>query len=230
MITPSQILNISEENNYFFLRFYDRSLAAEKDDVKCTYEGSCAEIDFKIPKGNYHLPYHLVEEIQNIIDIRYGTQLKMHNASITISYVKNSQRVKGTLTGSSQVKIFFPSPLAEKLGVNPNFHDKPIVNERHGFKYAVDLNKSYHPLYVYSDIASYTYIGDVTALVLRVLPFQQTKSAIHSHKEFLKLHYVPVAKSFIDQVHISIKGDTGYDVPFITGKSLIKLHFRLKEN
>ena len=83
---------------------------------------------------------------------------------------------------------------------------------------------------MYSDIASYTYIGDVTAPVLRVVPFQQTKSDIHSHKEFLNLHYVPVAKSFIDQVHISIKGDTSYDVPFITGKSLIKLHFRLKEN
>ena len=47
---------------------------------------------------------------------------------------------------------------------------------------------------------------------------------------FFFLHYVPVAKSFIDQVHISIKGDTGYDVSFITGKSLIKLQFRLKEN
>ena len=78
--------------------------------------------------------------------------------------------------------------------------------------------------------SSYTYIGDVTAPVLRVVPFQQTKSDIHSHKEFLNLHYVSVAKSFIDQVHINIKGDTGYDVPFITGKSLIKLHFRLKEN
>ena len=85
----------------------------------------------------------------------------------------------------------------------------------------MDLNTSYHQLYVYSDIASYTYIGDVTAPVLRVVPFQQTKSETHSHQEFLNLHYVPVAKSYIDQVHISIKGDTGYDVPFITGKSLI---------
>ena len=52
MITPSQILNISEENNYFFLRFYDMNLAAKTDDVKCTYDGSCSEIEnFKIPKA-----------------------------------------------------------------------------------------------------------------------------------------------------------------------------------
>ena len=94
MITPSQILNISEENNYFFLRFYDRSLAAKIDDVKCTYDGNCSEMDLRIPKGNYHSPAHLVEEIQNIIDRRYGTHLNQSNATITISYVKISQRVK----------------------------------------------------------------------------------------------------------------------------------------
>ena len=82
---------------------------------------------------------------------------------------------------------------------------------------------------MYSDIASYTYIEDVTAPVLRVVPFQQTKSETHLYQEYLNLHYVPVTKSFIDQVHISIKGDTGYDVPFITGKSLIKLHFTLRK-
>ena len=46
--------------------------------------------------------------------------------------------------------------------------------------------------------------------------------------EFRNLHYVTVAKSFIDQIHISIKGDNGEDVPFVTGKTMIKLHFRLK--
>ena len=70
-------------------------------------------------------------------------------------------------------------------------------------------------------IAGYTYIGDVTAQVLRVMPFKQSQK-LSSPQDFLN-HYVHVAKSFIDQVHISIKGDTGYDVPFITGKSLIKL-------
>ena len=101
MITPLQILNISEENNYFFLRFYNRNLVAKIDDVKCTYDGSCSEIDFKIPKGNYHSPSHLIDEIQNIIDRRYGTMLKQSNASISITYGKNSRRVKVTGSKSS---------------------------------------------------------------------------------------------------------------------------------
>ena len=43
------------------------------------------------------------------------------------------------------------------------------------------------------------------------------------------LNLQSVGKSYIDQVHISIKGDTGEAIPFITGKTLIKLHFKLKE-
>ena len=45
--------------------------------------------------------------------------------------------------------------------------------------------------------------------ILRVIPFKYMQEEIHFHQEFQNLHYVPVAKSYIDQVHISIKGDTG---------------------
>ena len=102
MITPLQILNISEKNNYFFLRFYNRNLVVIIDNAECRYDGSCSEIDFKIPKGNYHSPSHLIEEIQNIIDKRYGTMLKQSNASISIAYGKNSRRVKLNLQDSNQ--------------------------------------------------------------------------------------------------------------------------------
>ena len=106
--------------------------------------------------------------------------------------------------------------------------EKPIGNERDAFKYKVDLNAPFGRLYVYSDIADFTNIGDVTAPILRVVSFQPVANTTHFHFEFVNLHYVPVAKSAIEQVKISIKGDTGNDVPFCTGKTLIKLHFRQK--
>ena len=101
------------------------------------------------------------------------------------------------------------------------------ANEKYIFKYGVDLKTKIHQLYIYSDIASYTFIGDVTAPILRVLPFERENN--HLHQEFVNVHYVRVAKSFIDQVHISIKCDTGENVPFISRKTLVKLHFRQKE-
>ena len=93
----------------------------------------------------------------------------------------------------------------------------------------MDLNTKIHQLYIYSNLASYTFIGDVTAPILRVLPFESKRENNHLHQEFVNVHYVPVAKSFIDQVHIRLKGDTGENVPFISGKTLVKLHFRQKE-
>ena len=44
---------------------------------------------------------------------------------------------------------------------------------------------------------------------MRVLPFESKRENNHLHQEFVNVHYVPVAKSFIDQVHIGLKGDTG---------------------
>lgn len=234
MITPTQVMNISDANNYFYVRFFSRLVAAqfgiETMTENCTEDNSCADFKLKIPKGSYNSPQHLVEEIQNIINIRFGEQLRLANASIEMTYGNNSKRVKIHYNDPNIAKLVFPKLLAEKLGVNPNMIEKPIGNERHAFKYEVDLNTANNQLYVYSDIASYTYVGDITAPILRVVPFEVSRRSHHSHQEFVNLHYVPVAKSFIDQVHISIKGDTGLDVPFVIGKSLIKLHFRLKDN
>ena len=45
-------------------------------------------------------------------------------------------------------------------------------------------------------------------LILRVLPFETVKKSTHLYQEFANSHYVPVAKSYIDQVYISINDDT----------------------
>ena len=123
-----------------------------------------------------------------------------------------------------KVKIIFPRAIAEILGVDRNYFDKPVANEKYIFRYGVDLNTKIHQLYIYSDLASYTFIGDVTAPILRVLPFESKRENNHLHQEFVNVHYVPVAKSFIDQVHI-IKGDTGENVSettFSTERIMLK--------
>ena len=56
--------------------------------------------------------------------------------------------------------------------------------------------------------------------------YKQSKSSTQSHQEFVNLHYVPLAKSYIDQVHIDIKDEIGRPVPFVGGKTLVKLHFK----
>ena len=81
-------------------------------------------------------------------------------------------------------------------------------------------------MFVYSDVADYTYVGNITAPILRIVSYKQSKSSTQSHQEFVNLHYVPLAKSYIDQVHIDIKDEIGRSVPFVGGKTLVKLHFK----
>ena len=230
LITPSRVNNISENNNFFFLSFLDQAVlnAQGIDTTKdlCASGEGCHEYKLFLPEGNYNSPQHLVDEMQSVIDTKHGSLMKQINASISITYVKSTNRLKVVAQNPNQVRIRFPASLGQALGVNPDMSENPIGNESYAFKYGVDLNILHNRLYVYSDVVDYTYLGDVTAPILRVVPFENSKRSQQSHKEFVNMHYVPVGKSYIDQVHISIKGDTGKNIQFSSGKTLIKLHFR----
>ena len=90
--------------------------------------------------------------------------------------------------------LIFPLPLAEFLAVDKTFFGKPIGNEKHQFKYGVDLNTHSNRFYVFSDVANYTNIGNVTALILRVISFKYMQEEIHFHKEFFKFALRPCCK------------------------------------
>ena len=98
---------------------------------------------------------------------------------------------------------------------------KPIRNEENMFKFNVNLHNNFRSLYVYSDIASFTFIGDTVAPLLRIVPFSHNSKTGYVYKEFKTLHYV--------SVHITIKTENGSVVPFVTGKTILKLHFRRKK-
>ena len=49
--------------------------------------------------------------------------------------------------------------------------EKTNGKEGDAFKYKVDLNAPFGLLYVYSDIADFTNFGDVSAPILKVVPF-----------------------------------------------------------
>ena len=76
---------------------------------------------------------------------------------------------------------------------------------------------THHQMFVYSYVADYTHVGNITALILRIVSYKQSQSSTQLHQEFVKLHYVPLAKSCIDQVHINIKDEIGRSVPFVCG-------------
>ena len=80
-------------------------------------------------------------------------------------------------------------------------------------------------MYVYCDIASHNYVGDIKTPLLRVFNTdgKDTKMAI---KTFLQPIYLPVSKREFETIEINLNNELGKPIPFIDGKSVVTLHFR----
>ena len=98
--TPSEVLNITEDNNFFFLAFPDQhslytKFGVENITKRCSNEnGDCYKFKLKIPTGNYMSPEYLVEEMQASIDKFEKGILKHLNAYVSITYDALNQRLK----------------------------------------------------------------------------------------------------------------------------------------
>ena len=68
VITPTEVNNITKENNYVILRFTDRKMCEEIDN--CTTCGFYIDQKIYIVKGYYASPRNLVEEIQKSINFQ----------------------------------------------------------------------------------------------------------------------------------------------------------------
>ena len=225
--TPSEVLHITEENKFFFLTFLDQRIfnriGLENITEMCSNHIACNKYKLSIPTGNYVSPEYLAKEMQSSIDNFEKGFLKQANAHISVTFDALSQRMKIAAQDEKQVRLLFPKQVGQILGLDPTMIEKPIGNVQDIFKFKVDLHRSFSRLFIYSHIADFTFVGDIVPLILRVVLFNPVTDLVHVHKEFKNLHCIPVSKFVIDQVHISIKTETGSNVPFVTGKTMIKL-------
>ena len=74
VITPTEVNNITKENNYVILRFFDRKMCEDIDN--CTTYGGYVDMRVFIQNGYYASPRHLVEEIQKNYQFSIWTDTK----------------------------------------------------------------------------------------------------------------------------------------------------------
>ena len=125
-------------------------------------DGSCHEIKLFISEGNYNSPQHLVEQIQIVIEEKCGAILRQIHSMITISYKKSGNTVSLHVENPNRVQIRFSKSLGKIIGLNRG-------NGNQVFTCAVDLNM----MFVYSGVADYTYVGNITAPIPRIVSYKQ---------------------------------------------------------
>jgi hypothetical protein len=88
-----------------------------------------------------------------------------------------------------------------------------------------DINANLRMIYVYSDIVSYSSVGDTKVPLLRVIDTQGSYGQMVS-TTFTHPHYVPLARNDLETIDIHINQELGRSVPFEFGKAVVTLHFR----
>ena len=101
----------------------------------CMKNGSCPEIKLFIPSGNYNLPQHLKEQIQNAIGdkILCGAILSQIKNMITLSYKKSNNSVSLHVENPNRVQIRISKSFGEIRGLNPDILNKLIWNANQFF-------------------------------------------------------------------------------------------------
>ena len=100
---------------------------------------------------------------------------------------------------------------------------------KHKGKVAMDPDRGFNSLYVYSDAAESVPVGDIKAPLLRVADAAGNCGDL-IHRLHTTPQYVAVSKKEFNTLEIDIRDDTGRPVPFEFGKVVVTLHFRRSRN
>ena len=151
--TPSEVLNISEENNVFFLTFLDQRIlnriGMENITEMCSNDIACEKYKLFIPTSSYVSPEFLAEEMQSPIYNFEKGFLKQANAHISVTFDAVSQRMEMSAQNEKHVRLLFPKQSGQILDLDQTKIEKPIGNQQHIFKFNVDLHRSLSSLFIY---------------------------------------------------------------------------------
>lgn len=146
---------------------------------------------------------------QNIISFRYDNTSKRFFLSIEI-------------TG---IKIVLTDTLAEIIG----FHETEFEGIQTVSSFSGDIHLDTFVVYLYCDLVEHRLVGDVLAPLLRTIPIINKLNDV-THHIYEKPHYIPLAKRHFNIVEILLASDSGKELNFKSGKSVVTLHIRPKRS
>lgn len=146
-----------------------------------------------------------------------------------LKYDKSTNRVKVVRSDpQNNQKFIFHGRLALQLGFVPGedvFQHKISPNVGNVYFGIPDQ------MLIYCDIIEPQLIGYESTQVIKIVntTHSEVKFGTPCHRDFHRLHYIPVMKSEFDTVEINIRDITGELFPFRHGIVTVKLHFMCRE-
>ena len=181
------------------------------------------KITLKVPPGIYTDIDHIIntldqqiselETILNKVDVMH---LYKHLKKVVLKVYDQGAELKI----SEKFKKLFGFPYAE---VNDSV---PVLL---GEFAETEMNNTITNVFVYCDIVAARPVGDAMVPLLRTVPIMD-KSTISVFRIYDKPHYIPLSRFSFDTVEILLTNDLGQTIPFISGISVVTLHFRTRKH
>ena len=91
-----------------------------------------------------------------------------------------------------------------------------------------EIRACFYNLFVYTNIVRDSYVGDTLTPLLRTVQNTSPKDA-YITQSFLHNIYIPVKTNYIPTIEILLADDTGHNIAFEYGKTIVTLHFRKRQ-
>ena len=182
---------------------------------------------FYSPRGFSPTRYNTVQELIDDIQKTFSDTVERpqnypaDEELFKIAYNEKINRVY--YDAHYQTKVQLSDECAEALG----FVKSSLTGRNQYARYAPDITRGRHSLFVYCNVVDSQIVGDVYAPLLRTVAIRGERGSIVT-ETYDRLHYVPVNTKELSTLEFSIRDDAGDHIKFDSGKIICKLHFRPK--
>ncbi len=195
-------------------RLYSFTIHAKGKEMEFTED---VERTYPIPEGHYESPNEIIKSMNALMVATFSLPKlgKREGFYFDNGYV-------GVKLPYDGIEVEIDWTVAALLG----FEEKTFSGiGRITAEYPFDVKNNFYSLFIYSDVIVPQVVGDTYAQLLQVTPAPQRTNNIISHT-FNPVQYVPLQKSHFETIEIAIRNSAGDLIPFTTGLSTVKLHFR----
>jgi hypothetical protein len=211
---PTDWCNLSGENHYFMLNAFRLDLP---DDW---YPTIVSILSRMVRAINQHHPAE--QDIATfLIRKNVHDSVQYNENKITIIYDQLTNIVRFSVP--TDVNINMSIELANVLGFDRG--DLPLNKRLHVGERPARLKYVSKTAFVYCDLIEPVFVGDTKTQLLRTTNIDEGAHGV-ANIIYTSPIYVPLHKKHFNSIEINIMADTGEPVPFVSGRSVVVLHFR----
>lgn len=220
--------NIREGSNHFDMR-------VRTDDREDGARGEQLVDRNFINPGKYRSVPDVFEAMKKALMEKHG---KVNLYNMEMKYDPVRRRTVFNTKGEKLDEHGNPFPLRRSMRLGPDVaaifgfeagaiikSDKITVSP-----YPAMTSGGFYNMYVYCDAIQPQIVGDVKVPCLRILPIDARPDEIVIAKRFNHVYYMPLASHRIPTISFKITDDTGRNVAFDYGKTIITLHCRRRSS